>query len=273
MLKLDELLAHLRSVREMAGRLTTLKDTVPGAAAALPSPPATTSTGTHTVTMGPAAAAPAAATAPRGAASTTTAKAAPGGLGRAVDELAPTLHSMAERLAQDHAKRFRLSINGLSDVPAAYNATIKDCLIQMLRNAAVHGIEPPEVRRAQAKKDIGSVQIDFRKAAEGYELLFEDDGAGIAPETLKAAAVRRQLLSAEDAELMDTRAAMALIFRPGFSTQDDISMDAGRGVGMDVVARSVYSLGGKIGVSTHPGKYTRFKILLPGTEPVSTAVA
>ena len=62
---------------------------------------------------------------------------------------------------------------------------------------------------------------------------------------------------------MDTRAAMALIFRPGFSTQEEVSMDAGRGVGMDVVARSVYALGGKIGVSTHPGKFTRFKIVLP----------
>jgi two-component system chemotaxis sensor kinase CheA len=53
-----------------------------------------------------------------------------------------------------------------------------------------------------------------------------------------------------------------------------VSMDAGRGVGMDVVARSVYSLGGKIGVSTHPGKFTRFKIVLPAPEAVgSTAVA
>ena len=143
----------------------------------------------------------------------------------------------------------------------------------MLRNAAVHGIEPPEVRRANAKKDPGSVLVDFRKVTEGYELVFEDDGAGIAPEALKAAAVRRQLITEEDAALMDTRAAMALIFRPGFSTQEEISMDAGRGVGMDVVARSVYALGGKIGVSTHAGKFTRFKIVLPATEAVSTAVA
>jgi two-component system chemotaxis sensor kinase CheA len=143
----------------------------------------------------------------------------------------------------------------------------------MLRNAAVHGIEPPEVRRAQAKKDTGNVQVDFRRTAEGYELLFEDDGAGIAPDALKAAAVRRQLITEKDAELMDTRAAMALIFRPGFSTQEDITMDAGRGVGMDVVARSVYALGGKIGVSTHPGKFTRFKIVLPATDSLSTAVA
>jgi len=102
--------------------------------------------------------------------------------------------------------------------------------------------------------------------------VFEDDGAGIAPDSLKAAAVRRQLVSEDEAAAMDTRTAMALIFRPGFSTQDGVSMDAGRGVGMDVVARSVYALGGKIGVSTHPGRYTRFKISLPAGA-ASSAVA
>jgi HPt (histidine-containing phosphotransfer) domain-containing protein len=279
-LKLDDLLAHLRNVREMAARLTVLKDTVPGAAAAAsaatvevtpaaapapaPMPPATSATPASS-SSGGGARAPAPAPAGRAA--------SPERASRRVEELSPALHSMAERLAQDHAKRFRLTLNGLAEVPAPYTATIKDCLIQMLRNAAVHGIEAPEVRRAQAKRDTGSVVVDFRRTAEGYELLFEDDGAGIAPEMLKAAAVRRQLITEEDAELMDTRAAMALIFRPGFSTQEDISMDAGRGVGMDVVARSVYALGGKIGVSTHPGKFTRFKIVLPATDSVSTAVA
>ena len=111
------------------------------------------------------------------------------------------------------------------------------------------------------------------KSGDGYELVFEDDGAGISPDQLKAAAVRKQIITAEEAAGMDTRAAMALIFRPGFSTQEEVSMDAGRGVGMDVVARSVYALGGKIGVSTNPGKFTRFKIVLPAAEAASTAVA
>jgi hypothetical protein len=283
-LKLDELLAHLRNVREMASRLSALKD-APGAtafraAAAAAAPAASPASGAAS-----ASGTTAAATAPRGSAaagaarSSTTGSSTGSSTGstsgpmRRVEELSPTLYSMAERLAQEHAKRFRLTLTGLADVPAAYAATIKDCLIQMLRNAAVHGIEPPEVRRAQAKNDIGSVQVDFRAAAQGYELLFEDDGAGITPEALKAAAVRRQLISEQEADAMDTRAAMALIFRPGFSTQDEISMDAGRGVGMDVVARSVYALGGKIGVSTHPGRFTRFRIVLPTAESASTAVA
>jgi len=246
-LKLDDLLAHLRSVREMAARLTTLKDAP--AAAERPSAPA-------------GSVAPPRAAAPE--------RAQP----RVIEDLSPALQSMAERLAQDHAKRFRLSLTGLAEVPGAYSATIKDCLIQMLRNSAVHGIEPPDVRRGQAKEDVGVVQVEFRKAGEGYELIFEDDGAGIAPESLKAAAVRKQLITEEEAAAMDTRATMALIFRPGFSTQEDVSMDAGRGVGMDVVARNVYALGGKIGVSTHPGKFTRFRIVLPAADATdSTAVA
>ena len=248
-LKLDDLLAHLRSVREMAARLTTLK--VSPAA----SEHSTATTGTMPLARAPER--PAERPQPR-----------------AVEDLSPALQSMAERLAQDHAKRFRLSLSGLGEVPSAYGATIKDCLIQMLRNAAVHGIESPEVRRGQSKEDTGVVRVDFRKAGEGYELIFEDDGAGIAPDSLRAAAVRQQLITEEEASIMDTRSTMALIFRPGFSTQDGVSMDAGRGVGMDVVARSVYALGGKIGVSTHPGKFTRFKIVLPATDAVgSTAVA
>jgi two-component system, chemotaxis family, sensor kinase CheA len=264
-LKLDDLLAHLRSVREMAARLTTLKD-IPASA-----PPGASTISTDTVIPRPAASPrPAAPAAPR------TATAAPERPppSRAVEDLSPALHQMAERLAQDHAKRFRLSLSGLAEVPKTYSATIKDCLIQMLRNAAVHGIEAPEVRRGQGKEEVGVVQVDFRKAGESYELIFEDDGAGIAPDSLRAAAVRKQLISEEEASLMDTRSTMALIFRPGFSTQGDVSMDAGRGVGMDVVARSVYALGGKIGVSTHPGKFTRFKIVLPAADAVgSTAVA
>jgi len=250
-LKLDDLMAHLRGVREMASRLTALKDTAPGAAAA-------------------SAAAAAPPRAPKQVAASGEQRAAT----KSGDDLSPTLQSMAERLAHDHQKRFKLQITGFSDVPPSYIATVKDCVIQMLRNSAVHGIEPTAVRKAQTKDDVGVVRADFRKSGDGYELVFEDDGAGISPETLKSAAVRKQIITEEEAAGMDTRAAMALIFRPGFSTQEEVSMDAGRGVGMDVVARSVYALGGKIGVSTNPGKFTRFKIVLPAAEASSsTAVA
>ncbi|HEU4627079.1 MAG TPA: ATP-binding protein [Steroidobacteraceae bacterium] len=231
-LKLDELLAHLRSVRELGSRLSALRDSAPVESA-------------------------------KGAGGKT-----PG------EELAQTLQALAERLAHDHKKKFKLSLSGIADIPRAYIPTLKDVLIQMLRNSAVHGIESAEVRRAHTKDDVGAVRIEFRKGAEGFELMFEDDGAGLLPEQLKAAAVRKQIVTPEEAAAMDTRAAMALIFRPGFSTQEHVSMDAGRGVGMDVVAKSVYAIGGKIGVTTNPGKFTRFKVSLPASsEEASTAVA
>ena len=245
-LKLDELLAHLRGVREMASRLTTLKDTVP--------PPA-----------------PAESHAPAARPKQVASGERHGG--KSGEDLSPTIHALAERLAKDHHKRFKLTMTGLNEVPVSYISTVKDCVIQMLRNSAVHGIEASDVRRAQTKDDVGVVRVDFRKAGDGYELVFEDDGAGISPDQLKAAAVRKQILTEQEASGMDTRAAMALIFRPGFSTQEEVSMDAGRGVGMDVVARSVYALGGKIGVSTNPGKFTRFKIVLPAAESANAAVA
>jgi len=236
-LKLDDLLAHLRGVREMATRLTTLK---PGAGEA------------------PGSGRP-------------NAKSKAGG--RTGEDISPTLQALAEKLAKDHRKAFKLTLSGLADVPAAYAATVKDCVIQMLRNSAVHGIESSEARRALAKSDVGAVRVDFHRSGDGFELVFEDDGAGISPQMLKDAAVRKNIITAEEAASMDTRAAMALIFRPGFSTQEGVTMDAGRGVGMDVVARTVYGLGGKIGVSTNPGRFTRFKIVLPAAEAASSAVA
>jgi signal transduction histidine kinase len=233
-LKLDELLAHLRGVREMTLKLSSLREQ-PSAADDTLSTPAL-----RMPTAGP-------------------------------DELASTLQSLAHRLAQDHGKDFKLALNGLAQCPPAYLGTLKDCLIQMLRNAAVHGIEADEVRRAGAKNGGGQVRVDFRRVESGFELTFEDDGAGLSPEALKEAAVRKKLLSEEQAAQMDSRAALALIFKPGFSTRNEISMDAGRGAGMDVVAKAVYGLGGRIGVSTNPGRYTRFKIALPALG--ETAVA
>lgn len=233
-LKLDELMAHLRSVRELASRLSTMQP----------------SQGIN------------------GAARSATAD------GKAVaGEFVQTLGALAERLAGEHGKSLKLETQGLEAVPQAYRHMVKDVLIQMLRNAAVHGIETTDARRAAAKAETGTVKVDFRRAGTGFELVCEDDGAGLNPDQLKAAAIRRQIVTTEEAKGMDNRAVMALIFKPGFSTQDEVSMDAGRGVGMDVVARSVYAVGGKIGVATNPGKFTRFKIALPAVEASSTAVA
>src|SRR6185295_2766257 len=139
-LKLDELITHLRSVRELGHRLSSLRGSAPAADSAA-----------SMIVKGPAAVQKAAA-----------------------DELAHTLSSLAERLASDHKKKFKVHFSGLSDIPRSYVPTLKDVLIQMLRNSAVHGIEAADIRRAQTKNDVGAVRIDFKKATEGFELMFED---------------------------------------------------------------------------------------------------
>ena len=235
-LKLDELLAHLRGIREMTARLVSLKE-------------------------GPAPAGGTATLPQLGFSGAEDSQA--GRPGRPTADLGSLLEQLAAKLAHDQGKPFKLTLSGLAEVPAGYLDTVKDCAIQMLRNAAVHGIEPCEARRAAAKPEVGEVRLEFRRSDPGYELVFQDDGAGLAPEALKEAAVRKHVLTGEEAAALDNRAALALIFRPGFSTRESVSMDAGRGAGMDVVARAIYGLGGKIGVSTNPGRFTRFKITLP----------
>lgn len=234
-LRLDELLAHLRTIRELAVRVATLRGAAPGGVPGNQSPQ---------------------------------------GAGELpADDLAAALHGLAQRLSDEQQKKFRLSLHGLAQIPPRYRNTVRDVLIQMLSNSAVHGIEAAEVRRAHAKDEVGLVRAEFRANDDGYELVFEDDGAGLALEQLKAAAIKKHVTTAAEAARMDTRAIMGLIFRAGVSTCERVSMEAGRGVGMDVVARGIAALGGKIVLSTDAGRFTRFKISLPGSQAAQSAVA
>ena len=220
--KLDELVAYLRGIREIAERLSLTGDPAPASQ---------------------------------------------------TDAIAPILEAAAARLAVEHRKTLRVECSGFDEIPRPLAKALKDCLVQLVRNAAVHGIEDPEVRRSRSKSDVGLVSARFARTADGYELTVEDDGAGIAPDEVKAAAVRTGLISEAQAATMDTRGAIALIFRAGFSTMSEVSLGAGRGVGMDIVARTIHALGGRIGVATSPGKYTRFKIHLPASGDAAAAVA
>jgi HPt (histidine-containing phosphotransfer) domain-containing protein len=237
LLKLDELISHFRSLRELAVRLVAMPDGKPA----------------------PAAAAPRAAPAPAGK--------------EAANEIARTLNALAGRLSTEHGKGFKLKVTGVAEVPAAYQGLVKDVLIQILRNAVVHGLETPDVRREHSKAEMGVVRFDFHRQGDEFELVCEDDGAGLAPERLRSAAVSKGLVSAEEAAALDYRGLMTLIFKPGFSTADGVTLDAGRGIGMDLVARNVYGVGGRIGVATSLGKFTRFKITLPAVAAARTAVA
>jgi chemotaxis protein histidine kinase CheA len=254
-LKLDELLAHLTVVSDVAARLAVVKKETTAATAIADAAVFARKPQADAPSKTPRAkrSAPApASTSPR----------AEHASARSAEEFL-TLPGIAEILAKEHEKRLGLTLAGLDKVPSAYLATIKMCLIQMLRNAAMHGIESPVVRRAENKDETGAIKVTFAATADGYQLVFEDDGVGIRAESLKQAALRQQLIGLDEAAAMDSRAAIAMIFRPGFSTWKKPSQDIGRGLGMDEVARAVHGLGGRIGVSTRPAKYTRFTITLP----------
>ncbi len=139
--------------------------------------------------------------------------------------------------------------------------------MQAVRNALMHGIETPEARRAAGKDPCGLIRINVvPQGEEGYRLAFEDDGQGLVTDKIVASAVQRGMVSAAEAPTLGPKQALRLMFRAGFSTYEKSTKDAGRGVGMNLIASLVQEAGGKIGVSTSPGKFTRFVVNLPSLQ-------
>lgn len=183
-----------------------------------------------------------------------------------------TLDKLAQKVADNSTKQVELECSGLESVPEKYRRSIKDIAIQLVRNAVVHGIETPAERRTANKSEFGQLSIEFADhGSQGMELTVKDDGCGLQLERIKQVAVERGLLSAGQAALLDQRQTMALIFRPGFSTAEDVTSDAGRGAGMDLVRVLVAELNGRVGMSTAKGRYTKFKIWLPAPSQAAAA--
>jgi HPt (histidine-containing phosphotransfer) domain-containing protein len=179
-------------------------------------------------------------------------------------DLEQLLRRLANEASTPGRREVRLVTEGLERVPAEYAGTVRDICIQMVRNAVVHGIEPLETRAASGKPPAGTIRVRFSDAsAQEYSLLVEDDGRGLRPETIRDQALDRGLLNADQAAALDRSGIFRLLFQPGFSTAAEVSEHAGRGVGLDIVNSAVRACGGRIGISTTPGKYTRFKMLLP----------
>ena len=187
--------------------------------------------------------------------------------------LESSLKALASRIAGEQSKQVQVACTGLENVPKDYRRAIKDITIQMVRNCVAHGIESPSERSNASKDAAGTIVLKFEtRGTEGYELICQDDGRGLSAEKLKHTAVKRGLLSAEQAQQLDDRRALSVItLMPGFSTQDNVTKDAGRGVGMDLVRNLVQELGGKVGVSTTVGRFARFRIWLPAASNVRAA--
>ncbi|MCK9592682.1 MAG: chemotaxis protein CheA [Methanoregula sp.] len=142
---------------------------------------------------------------------------------------------------------------------------LNDPLLHLIRNAVNHGIESPDAREKAGKPRKGYVKLSAHRDRDNVIIELIDDGAGINVDKVKAKGIERGLISAEVAETFTTEQAIDLLFQPGFSTADKISDISGRGVGLDVVKRSIEALKGTIRVETNPGKGSRFELLLPPT--------
>ena len=179
-----------------------------------------------------------------------------------------SLEEMAAFLADMYSKRVSLVVVGLEDVPHGYRRAVEKILGQLIHNAIRHGVETPVDRAVVDKPEIGTVAVQFvRAGADGYQLSVQDDGRGLDHDKIRAEAVRHGVLTAAEAATIDPRKLSGLIFRPGFTTVSE----GARGIGMDVVRDLVSKAGGRVGIATKAGEYTRFRITLPHEKKASDA--
>ncbi len=161
-------------------------------------------------------------------------------------------------------KQVRLTTDGENtEVDKTVIERLADPITHMIRNAIDHGLEMPEARVAAGKPAEGHVRLAALHRGGRIVIEVSDDGAGINRKRVLAIAMQKELVS-PDAQLTDEEIDN-LIFLPGFSTADKVSDVSGRGVGMDVVRRSIQALGGRISITSRPGEGSTFTLSLPLT--------
>lgn len=136
-------------------------------------------------------------------------------------------------------------------------------LMHLLRNAVVHGIEPPEVRRLFGKPEAGKITVSAFIEETNIVLRLSDDGRGISIESLKEKAVATGVMTQQAAAQADEEQSLELLFVPGFTTAAKVTMTAGRGVGMSIVKDSVEDRNGTVSVETVVGNGTVFTLCVP----------
>jgi two-component system chemotaxis sensor kinase CheA len=147
-----------------------------------------------------------------------------------------------------------------------------DPIVHLVRNALDHGVEDPADREAAGKPATATVRISARHAGGNVVITVTDDGRGVDPRAVAATAVKRGLLTTEQAAAIDTARAIELLFTPGFSTRDTANDISGRGIGMDAVRAKVRELGGEVLLTSVPGQGTTAQIRLPLTLAIMSAL-
>ena len=181
---------------------------------------------------------------------------------RVVRDMAPSL-----------GKEIRLEMEGKeTELDKTLIEAIKDPLTHLVRNSVDHGIEIPSVREERGKPREGCLLL--RAYHEGGQVNIEitDDGGGINIERVVSIAIKKGVVTEEQAAKMPERELLGLIFQPGFSTAEKVTNVSGRGVGMDVVKTNIEKIGGTIDITSNPGQGSTFKLKVPLTLAIIPAL-
>jgi len=174
-------------------------------------------------------------------------------------------------LARQQGKDIELILEGEGTrIDKAIIDEIGEPLVHMIRNSVDHGIETPAVRVARGKTPTGTILLSAMQESNHVLITIMDDGSGIDAAAVRRKAVGRGLLKAD--ETIADRELVQLIFSQGFSTAETVSELSGRGVGLDVVLKSIERLNGLVEVETVPGVGTKFIIQLPLTLAIISAL-
>lgn len=178
-------------------------------------------------------------------------------------DIESSVQQLARTLAERNNKQVNIVIAGLSEsaVPEYLINAVQTIVTQCVRNSIVHGIESVELRSHSSKPDIATIDISFSKTARGYVLKVRDDGAGIDERALLQKAIEKGILSVEQAAALSPGKTKALLFHPGFSTLNEVGVDAGRGLGLDVIKRLVDEHQGKMNMNYKQGEFYQFGVL------------
>ncbi len=173
--------------------------------------------------------------------------------------------NMVERIADRHGKKIRMDIAGKDLLlDACLLDRIGDSLVHIVRNAADHGIEPPEERVRTGKDEEGVIQLAARREDSRIVISVKDDGGGINLENLGENAVRKGIVSRGDWEKLPPQDKKMMVFHPGLSSKADseVSNISGRGIGMDVVKAVMQDLGGRIELHSEQGVGTEVRLIV-----------
>lgn len=175
--------------------------------------------------------------------------------------------------AREAGKEARLSIEGgETEIDRLALQRLRDPLVHIVRNAIVHGIEPPDERMAAGKRPVGAVRLSARSVGGMVSLEVRDDGRGVDRALVRRRALAGGFVDADQTERLSDEMVLDLLFAPGFSSVEAADSLAGRGVGLDVVRQNVGSLGGQVQIDSVHGQGTTFALRVPLTRLTTRVV-